>query len=70
MSSGGYGHIPLPLIRGELSYHEPPEKFDLDFCFFGANHQGTRERVLDTLKRSMIASNLTYKFGSGENSDH
>ena len=60
--------ILLPLMKGEIRYHEPPENFKHDFCFFGAL-RGAREQVLDSLKTSIIASNFTYKFGAGENSD-
>ena len=65
LSSGGYGHIPLPLIRGEMKYHEPPEKFKQDFSFFGVYYRGTRGRSMDTLKKSIIKYNATYLFDQG-----
>ncbi len=36
-SAGGYGHIPLPLIKGELRYQAPPspDQWKADVGFFG-----------------------------------
>eukprot|EP01041_Mallomonas_annulata_P000156 gene156-260_t len=35
LSAGGYGHIPIPLIKGELEYREPPADFKWDVGFVG-----------------------------------
>lgn len=35
MSAGGYGHIPIPLVKGTLAYVEPPLAFENQIAFFG-----------------------------------
>lgn len=36
ISAGGFGHIAIPLIKGELMYMPPTAKFSYDVGFYGA----------------------------------
>lgn len=35
MSAGGFGNIPIPLIKGIMDYSEPPKQFANDVTFYG-----------------------------------
>lgn len=37
LSAGGFGHIPIPLVKGEIDRIAQPEKFDQDIGFFGTS---------------------------------
>jgi hypothetical protein len=34
LSAGGYGHVPIPLIKSEIVWQEFPDKFEQDLGFF------------------------------------
>lgn len=36
ISAGGFGHVAIPLIKGDLNYSEPPKKFEHDVAFYGS----------------------------------
>ena len=42
MACGGYGHIPLPLIKAEIALAEPPPRYHQDLGFFGNARQVRR----------------------------
>lgn len=65
LSAGGYGHVPLPLIKGELPYFEPPlsmSNFTYDFSFFGTNTHIKRARILVELQQALDDEDANYKF--------
>jgi hypothetical protein len=39
LSSGGFGHIPLPLVKGVEANRPPPHKYVVDVSFVGSNRQ-------------------------------
>ncbi len=65
LSAGGFGHVPLPLVKGELPWQPQPEKFDQDIGFFGTIRQATRPAMLQTIQTVAREIGLTYKDGSG-----
>lgn len=65
MSAGGFGHIPIPLIKGEIHPIPQPAKFDQDIGFFGTIQQSTRPAMLSTIKNVAAELGLTYKDGMG-----
>lgn len=68
LSAGGFGHIPLPLIKGEIPYHPPPNKFEQDIGFFGTIQQqhSTRESTLRVIEKAAHQLGMTTKFGGGK----
>jgi hypothetical protein len=67
-SSGGYGHVPLPLIRSEVPRVELPPKYDQELGFFGHNTAQSRVSMLNIIKttaESHNIRNMSYKFGEG-----
>jgi hypothetical protein len=43
MSAGGFGHIAVPLIKGELAWVPPPAKFMYDVGFYGSHQRQARQ---------------------------
>jgi hypothetical protein len=39
LAAGGFGHVVIPLIRSEISWTDPPVKFEQDIGFFGTAQQ-------------------------------
>jgi hypothetical protein len=69
-ASGGYGHVPLPLIRSEVPRVELPAKYDQELGFFGTMNKHVQSRVtmlniIRTTAESLNIRNLSYKFGEG-----
>ena len=64
-SAGGEGDVPIPLIKGELSYRETNNatfpKYDVGF--YGTIEHGHRKKSLDSLKSLMINTPYTYSMG-------
>ena len=50
LSSGGFGHIPLPLIKGELAFIPLPSFFRTDIGFYGDEHHGGRDLIFEELR--------------------
>ncbi len=42
ISAGGFGHIAIPLIKGELKWMKPPKKFQYDVGFYGSHQRMSR----------------------------
>ena len=55
LSAGGYGHIPIPLIKGELNYVPLPATFENDVGFFG-KARGRRGRDSLMMKTAAVLS--------------
>jgi len=74
LAAGGYGHVPIPLIRGEkgkpdlaLSWEPPPAKYDQTIGFFGnqKQHGSTRPEMLSQINAACIRRNVTLKVSQG-----
>jgi hypothetical protein len=65
LACGGYGHVPVPLIRGEIPWVEPPLKYEQDFGFFGNARQSSRPDMLKIVKETAEGLNMTFKSGHG-----
>lgn len=66
MSAGGYGHIPLPLIRGEIALQDEPGNFSQEIGFLGNMATGSRKKILDTLQQSLTNNKLSYLFAQSK----
>jgi hypothetical protein len=66
LSSGGYGHIPLPLIKGELSYsipHSNSNKYSIDVGFYGNMRQFTsRYKMLLDIHKALKKNYLKIEY--------
>lgn len=63
MSAGGYGHIPIPLVKGTLKYTPPPRAFQWQVGFYGASDTSdARARILKVVQREIAASGLSNHF--------
>lgn len=65
LASGGYGHVPLPLIKSEIPWAEQPARFYQDLGFFGNARQSSRPTMLTIIKETADRKNLTFKSGHG-----
>ena len=54
LAAGGYGHVPIPLIKGEKAYVEPPADFAYgrDIVFFGNMKQMQRGDMFDEITKA------------------
>jgi hypothetical protein len=71
LSAGGYGHVPLPLVKGELKYIEAPQNpdnFTYDFSFFGKITHESRAAIFIEFQRALDFFDANYKFCSQD--DH
>ena len=74
LAAGGYGHIPIPLIRGEkgtpdlaIPWVPPPAKFEQTIGFFGnqKQHGSTRPEMLSQINAACIEKNISLRVGQG-----
>jgi hypothetical protein len=78
LSAGGFGHIALPLIKGEqplvelpesaieeIGQHEDKKYFEMDLAFFGTDRK-ERHRLLMRVKEESEKNNLTFNIGYGK----
>ena len=61
LSAGGYGHIPIPLIKGELNYVSPPSIFENDIGFYG-KVRGRRQRDILIRKIAFLVIGMNLKY--------
>lgn len=66
LSAGGYGHIPIPLVRGHISYYSVSSPFKYDMSFFGSNRNGNRQTMLQIVDQLAKQYNLSYTQGQGK----
>ena len=76
LAAGGYGHVPIPLVRSELN-RSPHKGYTQDIGFFGNSRQMSRPDVLrlvqegideyksQKLKSSWASSGMPLKVGQG-----
>lgn len=50
LSAGGFGHVPLPLIKGEADYRPPPSSFLHDVAFIGTDREERHELIIKALE--------------------
>jgi hypothetical protein len=65
-SAGGFGHVPIPLIKGELAYQSLPPKFDQEIGFFGNMQQATRPIMFEIIRNEADALGVTHKIAFGK----
>lgn len=65
LSAGGFGHVVIPLVRGEIPWVPLPEKYEQDIGFFGNFKQATRPDILTIIKETADSVGLSYKQGQG-----
>ena len=63
LSAGGYGHIPIPLIKGEMNYSNPVgASYAQDVGFFGnVRPRLSRVHMLEEMKQACASEGLTTK---------
>lgn len=67
LSGGGFGHIPIPLIKGEIAYHTLnfPPKWDQEIGFFGNMQQASRPVMFDIIRKTADKLGVTHKIAFG-----
>lgn len=65
LSAGGYGHVPLPLVRGEIPHEALPQQFEQEIGFFGNSRQASRPTMLTQISTAANQQNLTFRHGQG-----
>ena len=66
-SAGGYGHIPIPLIKNALQYVEPPVTYKWDVGFYGAPGQNITRRALLDEAIDEIKAATTFSINMAQN---
>lgn len=64
-SAGGFGHVPIPLIKGEIPYKPLPMQFEQEIGFFGTPKPITRVAMLDTINATAKLLGMRYGQGKG-----
>ena len=64
ISAGGWGHIPIPLIKGEVPYLPLPEHFELDTMFFGNINQHSRPEAFSNMKKMFPKYNISFQIAT------
>lgn len=65
LSAGGYGHVPIPLIKGEMAWNGPKkmDEFEIDVGFFGHPHPRlSRNRMISDIKASAQNHKMVVKY--------
>lgn len=63
ISAGGYGHVPIPLIKGELDHTMPPQKYKRDVGFYGnVRPRLSRSQMLDEMRSSVGREHMSCEF--------
>jgi hypothetical protein len=71
LSSGGYGHVPLPLVHGDnghptdlaLPQLPPPLRFERTLAFFGRITSDSRRQTIGNITEACSALNVSAHFG-------
>jgi hypothetical protein len=67
ISAGGFGHIAIPLIKGEVNYTTPPAKFERDVGFFGnLRPRLSRSHILEEFKSACQREHLSHVISPSE----
>jgi hypothetical protein len=65
MSAGGYGHVTIPLIKGELDLLPHRDEFENDVGFFGNVRQPPRPGMLPEMEQIAKDLGLRFKLAQG-----
>ena len=68
LSAGGFGHVPIPLVRGEIPYEQPPllaGGYSQEIGFFGQLRQASRPEMMAQIKATADSINMSYKHDQG-----
>lgn len=65
LSAGGYGHVPIPLVKGEIMETPVPSQYSQDIAFFGTVRQASRPQMLEEINKVANSVGLSFKTGSG-----
>lgn len=67
LSGGGFGHIPVPLIKGEIPYHplHLPAQWDQEIGFFGNMQQASRPVMFEEIRRIADELKISHKIAFG-----
>jgi hypothetical protein len=66
LSAGGYGHVPIPLVKGEIDFF-PLLGFKWDFSFFGSDGtHASRASFIKEVKKVSHSTSLVSHFGVSE----
>lgn len=68
LSGGGFGHVPIPLIKGEIPYREItswPPHWDQEIGFFGNMQQASRPIMFDIIRREADNLGISHKIAFG-----
>ena len=64
ISAGGYGHIPIPLIKSEVEYLSPLKSYQYQTIFFGNIKQHSRPEAFANIDKTFPKYNISYKIGT------
>ena len=65
LSAGGFGHIPIPLIKGEIQWMPPPQSYDTEIGFYGTvGGRSNRQDMMKILENSANQNRLTFRAGT------
>jgi hypothetical protein len=71
LSAGGFGHIPIPLIKGELNYTEAPKTFEWDVGFFGSlRPRLSRSTILSEIERTLQKEHMKFRIAPSNAWEH
>lgn len=65
MSAGGYGHVVIPLVKGEIELMPHREEFENDVAFFGNPRQPPRPSMLPEMQEIAKTLGLRFKLAQG-----
>ena len=63
LSAGGFGHVILPLIKGEIAWKPQPRKYKYDIAFFGTVRQSSRPQMLHEIAAEAAELGMRYHDG-------
>lgn len=66
LSCGGFGHVPLPLVKGNLDWRPQPAQYEQDFGFYGTVRP-PRSPMLKIVKKICNETNHRYKQSNKSN---
>jgi hypothetical protein len=67
ISAGGFGHIPIPLVKGEDVFEAVPATFQFSVIFCGNLKQHSRPEAMANFQASLAKCKLQYKISSYSN---
>ena len=69
LSAGGFGHVPIPLIKSEIKPIPPPPSFSVDVGFYGTISPRTRRRAfINAVREAATRNRMSFREGLGKSS--